>query len=102
MSLFTSSGAGGLCVFPGTSVGELAAMGVDKRAVVVGKPLLEVDADTGYVEAATLGQWVLAAAAAPLAWSSGAFVWSWEATAGPAWVADVFGGNASGSPRAAA
>ena len=102
VSLFTSSGAGGLCVFPGTSVGELAAMGVDKRAVVVGKPLLEVDADTGYVEAATLGQWVRAAAAAPLAWSAGAFGWSWEKSAGPAWVADVFGGNASGSPRAAA
>lgn len=95
VSLFTDSGAGGLCVFPGTSVGELAAMGVDKRAIVVGKPLLEEDADTGYVAAATLGQWVRAAAGAPLAWRSGAFIWSWEATAGPAWVAAVFGKNAS-------
>ena len=87
-SLFNSSAGGDAsCPFPGTSVAELVAMGIDADAIIVGKPLLVDDADTGYVAGATLGQWFREAAST---WKSGAFCWSWEKTAGPIWAADVF------------
>jgi chitinase len=87
-SLFNSSAGGDAsCPFPGTSVAELVAMGIDADAIIVGKPLLVDDADTGYVAGATLGEWFKEAASS---WKAGAFCWSWEKTAGPIWAAEVF------------
>jgi len=86
-SLFASSEADA-CVFPKTSVAELVAMGVDARAIVVGKPLFDADADTGYVDGPTLAAW-LRQARNESGFATGAFCWSWAADGGAAWAAEV-------------
>jgi len=86
-SLFNASSGDASCPFPGTSVAELVTMGIDADAIIVGKPLLVDDADTGWVAAATLGEWFKEAASS---WKAGAFCWSWENVSGPIWAADVF------------
>jgi chitinase len=77
------------CVFPGTSVSEIVATGVPLGALVLGKPLLADDADTGFTPAADLAAWV-ARAQAELGWAAGVMCWSWEATAGPVWVKTIY------------
>ena len=89
------------CVFPGTSVSEIVATGVPLGALVLGKPLLVNDADTGYTPAADLAAWVVRAKA-ELGWSAGVMCWSWEATAGPVWVKTIYPSTTASPPLAVA
>lgn len=75
-------------MFPGTSVAEIVALGVDANAIVVGKPLLADDADTGYVDAATFAGW-LKQAHAEMKFTAGAMCWSWALDGGAPWAAAV-------------
>ena len=59
------------------------------EALVLGKPLLPEDADTGYTPAADLATWVQRAAR-DINWTSGVFCWSWENVSGPAWVKTIY------------
>jgi hypothetical protein len=85
--VFTSSAAGG-CWATGTSVKELAAYGVPPRVVVVGKPLLQADAGSGFVSALNLGSWS-ALAKSGFGWNAGVATWQWAASA-PTWLQQVY------------
>jgi chitinase len=70
-SLLTTSGG----QFPGTSIFEIAANGVDLNKLVIGKPALPTDANSGagYVDPATLATCV--AQGKSKGWSAGVMTW---------------------------
>lgn len=86
--LFVES-ANDCSVFPGTSVSEIASYGVPLSKLVVGKPTLVFDANNGWVNPATLGQY-MQQAGAELGFGSGVMTWAWSASASEGYVNDIY------------
>jgi chitinase len=64
--------------FDGTSVSEIAKIGVPAKKLVVGKPASRADVmNTGYVESLTLGQWT-SKAFDDLKWYAGVMYWQYK------------------------
>lgn len=72
-SLFVTSGS----QFPFTSISEINKGGVDIDALVVGKPALPGDADSGYVDSSDLSG-MISNAQINVGWNSGIMTWMWH------------------------
>lgn len=77
--LFTASGPS--CTTPGayypfTSVKEIADSGIPLSKIVVGKPVDENAAGSGYVDPSTLHTWFQSSGKA-IGWNTGAGIWEW-------------------------
>ncbi|KAH9840270.1 glycoside hydrolase superfamily [Rhodofomes roseus] len=80
--LLTSSGG----TFPGTSVFEIAAAGIDLNKIVIGKPASAADASNGYMDTATLASCV--SQAQGKGWNAGVMTWEYP-TGDSAWISAV-------------
>lgn len=77
--LFTASGPScttGGAYYPYTSVKEIADGGIPLTKIVVGKPVDERAAGSGYVDPATLHTWFQGAGKA-INWNTGFGIWEW-------------------------
>jgi V8-like Glu-specific endopeptidase/chitinase len=84
-SLFIDSA----CSFAGTSVKQIADMGIPLSKIVVGKPVTSSDAGSGYVDADSLAAWV-SQAGSDIGWSSGVMGWVWAGPETGAWINTIY------------
>jgi chitinase len=85
-SLFLDSA----CDFAGTSVSQIASMGIPLSKIVVGKPVTSADAGNGYVDAVTLAGW-FSQASSDLGWSTGVMGWVWAGPETGDWINTIYG-----------
>ncbi|KAI0033508.1 glycoside hydrolase superfamily [Vararia minispora EC-137] len=82
--LLTNAGSS----FPGTSVFQIAAAGVDLNKIVIGKPGKSSDASNGFLSTAELA--ICVAQAQAKGWNAGVMSWEYP-SADAAWIAAVRG-----------
>lgn len=74
--------------FPGTSIFELEKAGIDLDKIVLGKPAVSGDAETGFIDTQTLAQCV--SQGANKGWKGGVMVWQYP-HADSSWIKTVRG-----------
>lgn len=79
--IFANSGGNG-CVFPGTSVSEIASYGLPLSKIVVGK-FISGGGGSGYVDPQSLSAYFKQASSS-IGWSGGLMLWLWDGPGGAA------------------
>eukprot|EP01087_Luapelamoeba_hula_P009078 TRINITY_DN231_c1_g1_i1.p1 TRINITY_DN231_c1_g1~~TRINITY_DN231_c1_g1_i1.p1 ORF type:complete len:321 (+),score=53.23 TRINITY_DN231_c1_g1_i1:182-1144(+) len=74
--------------FPGTALQQIAAYGVPKEKIVVGKPVTTADGGSGYVDPNTLAGFLRQAR--NTGWNAGVMGWEWAGTQTGQWIHTLY------------